>query len=343
MRERERGVVLLVVLFFALLLASSTATFIRRAVIDSMIVRNRDSAAQAEALARGGVQLAIALLLEDHLRDRERDGDAPRDSHLDVWARVAGEAIETDDGGTLRVAIEDAGARLNLNALFGEGPAALEHTEALLEAVFEKVIDEMPIPPGEKVYDARELAQTLIDWVDADDIRLAGGDEDDYYQRQRPPYHASNRPLLSVDELRLLEGFDAALVDALRPYVTVHPFVGGRGVNANTAPPHVLALLYYYDGVTHRLIKEEGIRRILRERAEDRLLCAGQAGPPCTSFREVFGGTTGASSVFPPLTEASEVFRVRVEASVRGIHRTVEAVIDRSDPSAPLLLSWRMG
>jgi type II secretory pathway component PulK len=55
-------VVLLVVLFFALLLSASVVTFLRRSTVDSMIARNRDSAAQADALARGGVRLAEALL-----------------------------------------------------------------------------------------------------------------------------------------------------------------------------------------------------------------------------------------------------------------------------------------
>jgi type II secretory pathway component PulK len=54
-----------VVLFFALLLTSSVATFTHRATIDAMISRNRESSARAEALARGGVRVATALILED--------------------------------------------------------------------------------------------------------------------------------------------------------------------------------------------------------------------------------------------------------------------------------------
>ena len=55
-RRRSSGFVLVVVIFFAVLLMSSIATFLRRATIDASIISNRDHAARAEALARGGVQ-----------------------------------------------------------------------------------------------------------------------------------------------------------------------------------------------------------------------------------------------------------------------------------------------
>ena len=51
----------MVVLVFAVLLTGSIATFQRRAAVDTMIARNRESRAQAEALALGGIELAKAL------------------------------------------------------------------------------------------------------------------------------------------------------------------------------------------------------------------------------------------------------------------------------------------
>ena len=148
-RDRERGVVLLIVLFFALLLVSSVATFTHRATIDAMISRNRESAARAEALARGGVRIAKALLREDALRDAE-NGEA-LDSAGDDWFRIREVPIETDFGGTLRLQIDGAGAKLNLNALFAtdDGGVLDERTDFLLEELLEKVIDEMPVAPGE--------------------------------------------------------------------------------------------------------------------------------------------------------------------------------------------------
>jgi type II secretory pathway component PulK len=68
-QARNRGVVLAMVLILALLLSAAVVSFIRRAVIDTVITRNHDAAAQAEALARGGVRLATALVVQDRSQD----------------------------------------------------------------------------------------------------------------------------------------------------------------------------------------------------------------------------------------------------------------------------------
>jgi general secretion pathway protein K len=338
----ESGVVLLVVLFFVLLLTSGIATFASRAAIDSMIARNRDASARAEALARGGVRLAAALLAEDVIR--EATDEIPMETPSDPWALVGLHAIETADGSTLRLRIVDVGGRLNLNALpLGEGAGPPEETVLFLEGLMEKVVEALPLPPGERaLYDPDELAANLIDWMDADDLRLSGGPEDAYYQEQDPPYRAANRPLLSVDELRLIEGFDGVLVEALRPYVTVYPWappsdVGG-GINPNTAPPHVLALLFFFDGVTHRFVDEDEVRKILELRQEGRLICPDSSLEVCTPISEI----VGLNPVIPAPSFRNNVFRVVAEAQVGDVRRSVEAVLDRTDPVTPRLLSWRV-
>jgi type II secretory pathway component PulK len=347
---RRDGVVLLVVLFFALLLTSTVATFLSRSTVDAMIARNRENAAQADALASGGVRVAEAFLIEDRLL--EQQGAAPPiDTQLDVWARLRDMEVP-NEAGQLRITVEDTGARLNLNALFETdetgGFVARDESLEFLVTALEKIVDELPIPPGERaLYDPRELSQNLIDWVDFDEERQVGGPEDDYYQRQDPPYRARNQPFLSVDELRLVEGFDGPLVDAMARYFSVYPFAPGGcgqatkgcGVNLNTAPPHVLALLYYDDGVDRRLSDEDLVRAVLKLRQEDGIWCPeGQSDPACTPISQL---VTNANTIFPPPTASSEIFVVTAEARVGDVTRQVEAVVDRSDPAQLRLLSWR--
>ena len=226
---RQQGVVLLIVLFFALLLTSSIATFTRRTLIDASVARNRDAAARAEALARSGIRLGKSVLIMDRIQ--EEATQQAIDSQQDAWSQLAGIEIPAGDGASLKIKIEDSGMLFNLNSIFdyADGGAAYAETDLFLDAFFEKVIDEMKIPPGEKVYDIGELTEALMDWVDADGARLKGGLEDTYYQLQQPPYKAANGPLMSVDDLFLIEGFDHQLVEALRPYITVAPFAGGGG------------------------------------------------------------------------------------------------------------------
>jgi len=335
-RSHERGMVLLAVLFFVLLASAGVATFLSRAVVDGMAARNRDAAARAEALARGGVRLAIAALLQDILQEKEEQFEA--DTGQDLWARLGALPFPLEDGGLLQIKVEDAGRRLSLNALFSKGKARDEKSEIFLGELLTKVIEEIPVRPEQKLYEVEVLTRNLIDWVDTDSVRVSGGEEDDYYQAQSPPYRAANLPLLSVDELLLIEGFDAQLVNALRPYVDVLPIVDADGVNPNTAPSWVLALLYHGQPGAERLASEDTVRRILDIREQNGILCADEANnPACTPMREVVEG-----EVYPPPSFHADVFRVTAEARYGEVRRTVEAVVDRSDAEAPAVLAWKV-
>jgi len=342
--------VLIAVLFFIALLVSGVATFLRRATLDGMIARNRDLTARAEALARGGIQLGAALLLQDRL---DESAGIPLDTRNDLWAKVGEVEIPVPDGGRLRLRIEDAGSRLNLNALCDAEGNADADAEAFLTALFEKVVGELPAGGEAKNYDPAELARSLLDYIDANDFEeKGGGQEDEYYQLQSPPYRAANRPLLSIDELGLVKGFDSALVDAIRPYATVYPYnpqgddphlLDGSGINPNTAPSHVLALLFHGIAPDRRLANEDDVRWILDTRAENKVFCP-QSGGYGEVECEFLSDDTGAglAGIYPPPKYTSNVFQLTAEARYFDVRRTVEAVIDRSEPTSPLILSWRV-
>jgi len=335
--KRQEGVVLLIVLFFALLLTSSIATFTRRAVIDASVARNRDAAARAEALARSGIRLGKSVLVMDQIR--EEATQQAIDSHQDAWSQLSKTEIPGGGGAVLKIEIEDSGTLFNLNSIFNyaEGGAAYAETEPFLSAFFEKVIDEMKIPPGEKFYDISELGEALMDWVDADALRIKGGLEDTYYQLQVPPYRAANGPLMSVDDLHLIQGFDRKLVAALQRYITVQPFAGGEGINLNTAPAHVLSLIYSNDGIDDRLADEHQVEDILKIRKEGGLICGEELSlKGCTSISNIV-----PNEIFPPPTYTASVFTIVANARVGDIQRSIEAVVNRRvDP--PLMLSWRV-
>jgi general secretion pathway protein K len=333
--KRQRGIVLVVVLVFALLLVSSISTFLRRATIDSMVVRHRDAAARAEGLARGGLQLAKALVLEDRLIEEARQ--LPVSTGSSVWARASELELDVGEGATLQLSIQDSGARLNLNALPVDGEFR-DDTEIFLSEFLHKVIDEMPGRPEEKNYDVQELVFNLVDWLDEDDVRTQGGLEDEYYQGQDPAYRAANRPLLSVHELRLVQGFDRPLVEALEPYLGVFPLAGSGGINPNTAPTWILATLFHGTGGDRQLAGENEVGDLAKHR-EDRVFCPeqGVSHEDCATLLE-----EGLDGVFPEPSYRSDVFYVRAEASVGEVRRRLDAVIDRQDPRELRLLAWRM-
>lgn len=340
------------VLFFALLLTSSIATFLKRSTIDYMVSRHREDAAQAEAVARGGVQIALALILDDKVQK-----ELPVHTGRERWATARNVVIEIGDGAVLRLSIQDTGSKVNLNSLYEvqpkPGPGELpvegfledrklaEPALRFLTELLGKTIDEMDITPAEKaLYDVAELAENLADYLDGDEERQRGGREDDFYEEQNPPYTARNGPLLSVAELRRVEGFTLPLVKALSNYVTVYPYAGGGGINPNTAPPHVLALLFSRDEGSEEVLADKDIvHQILDVRQDEGVLCPqGENSPECTPIDDPFF----RSEIFPPLNYRSSAFIVHSKATVGEIERTVETVIDITQPSTPWLLSWQL-
>jgi type II secretory pathway component PulK len=138
----------------------------------------------------------------------------------------------------------------------------------------------------------------------------------------------------------MVEGFDGTLVEAIRPYATVYPYSGGGGINPNTAPSHVLATLFYGISPDYRLADEDTVRRILEMRDGDTMFCHKDAGghPGCIPLTEA----EVEGEPLPAPTYESDVFQVTAEARYGDVRRTIEAVIDRSEPASPMILSWRV-
>ena len=334
-RHPQSGIVLVMVLFFVLLLASAMATFMRRVAVDAGIAINRDRAQQAESLARGGIRLAEAILLEDVRTKSEQAGP---DSRHDLWARAGDLDLIEDPDIDLHLHIEDTAARINLNGFLEQG-AVPEKGRLYLQQLLKGVIAIMPGRPEDLTYDPLELAANLVDWIDKDEVSADGAPEDERYQRRNPPRRAPNRPLLSIDELRLVEGFDGRLVEALTPFVTVYPLVGGSGVNLNTAPPWVLIQLQHGTEVSGTTpFDEKLVRRIVDAREKGPICSGADAAGDCTPLSELLEG----DEIAPLPTERSQVFVVTAVARVFDVERRIEAVIDRSAEGGPQRLSWRV-
>ena len=172
---------------------------------------------QAQALIQAGADWSRAVLSYDR---RANDVD-----HLgEPWAlRLPSMPVEN---GELTGYIEDQQGLFNLNNVVKDGKV-----NAAQLAIFQRLLSTLGLPPA--------LADALVDWIDADSESRPQGAEDDYYLALQPPYLAANRPLIDVDELALVRGFNEGTRARLRRFVTALPRF--TAVNANTAPPEVLA------------------------------------------------------------------------------------------------------
>ena len=105
-------------------------------------------------------------------------------------------------------------------------------------------------------FDPREVQALLAaweDWTDLNSLLTPGGAEDDYYQSLQPPYTARNVPEMdTVEELRLIRGFDELFADVnLEAAFTIYGTAST--VNPNQASREALLLL---PGLDEELVEE---------------------------------------------------------------------------------------
>jgi general secretion pathway protein K len=216
---KQRGIALL-----AILLVVSIVTVLAVGIAHSNMVRlglteRRQESAQAWLIWQAGVEWSRDILREDGNRSQY-------DSPNEFWAR--GIRDYPAEGGKLSGIMIDQQGLFNLNNLAPNGVASEPNV-----AVFKRLLTGIGLDPA--------LADTLTDWQDADHVVRTGGAEDQAYAVMQPPYRAADQAMKHLAELYSVKGYDAAVIDRLRPFVTVLPTA--TPINVNSASKELLVAL----------------------------------------------------------------------------------------------------
>jgi general secretion pathway protein K len=232
--ERERGMALVIVIWAVTFFVVVLSAFAFTMRIELEEATRFAEAAQAHALAEAGIDRVLAELI------RANRGSGGIGSELAV--------ADTLGRGSYRAVVRDEEARIALNRVSAE--------------VLARLLEQT----GVKDPDLRtEIADAIMDWRDADDLRRLHGAEDAYYQERVPAYHARNGAFRSLEELLLIKGMTREILDGtvrdpermadlatadpgdrafgpgeylgLRPFLSVH---GSGRVNVTTASLDVL-------------------------------------------------------------------------------------------------------
>jgi type II secretory pathway component PulK len=344
----EEGVVLLLVLVLVVVAISTAYALSKTAVIEVMSTRQYLQHARASLLARSGVALGVRTLQDDLFEGDETTRTV--ESELDAWALLSRQEIALPGDAVLRVKVTDIGGKLNINALVDrEGARIGEASKSFLKAAIQHIAETAPAFKGSASYgdeDVDDLADALLDWLDKDEETRVGTPEEEYYVGIKKAAGAPlNRPVFSLDELATVPGLDALMLEAFKAYFTTYPMFppsDGGGANLNTAPPHVLGMIYHGLGEEFELLDSRNVFELLKVRSEGRIFCPSDAVEPCTNFYQTLGIAEGEQT-FPPLSFASRVFRIDSEARVGETRACVSTVVDRGDGSEPKALYFRLG
>lgn len=220
--SRQRGVALLTMLLIAALATTLVLAMIGRQGRLQAEIGAQFQQDQIAEYNRGAEYFAMAALKADS------DDGNKNDHPGEYWAQPF--PPFPVPGGMIQPTLRDAQARFNLNSLIRNN-----QVDSVSLGFFRQLLRQLAMPP--------ELADSLVDWLDADSLPSgSAGAEDDYYLRLNPAYRCANRSLSTFAELRLVKGFNSELLRQLAAYVTVLPS-SARTLNVNFLSPGLLEAL----------------------------------------------------------------------------------------------------
>ncbi|MGH7781155.1 MAG: type II secretion system minor pseudopilin GspK [Candidatus Binataceae bacterium] len=311
LKKNERGIALLVVLMGIALMTLIIVDFSTAAALNYLSAANQTNELRAYYLARSAVSVGLGLLAEDSRMDSQNQ--TPYDGLTDVWATPF-PPIEVD-GGTVSLSIIDEARKVDLNQLVNPQNGKINLAFA---AELERLFTILGVSP--------QIIPAIADWINPANITTPGGAGMDYYLRLRPPYSTRNGPMPTIGDLRLIKGVDEATFNRLQPFVTVAP---EPVVNANTAPPEVLAALLPQLMDDPKLVKELVAARMLM---------------PFTNTTDIANlpglGTLG-QALTQVVTTRSTFFTINALGTFAGSRKLVYSTFRRQGNGTATLMSWQ--
>lgn len=207
------GYTLLAVLVVVVVLSLAAYRFTEAMTNEHNAALRASEAAQAKTFAASGVYFAAGMLADP---DTFRNTLASNPFDNQAFANVTlGPQTGGRQGGRVslisvadtysgsgegryvpRYGVTDESGKLNVNALIQQDPTG----QVLYDAL-------MKLPNM-----TEEIADAIVDWLDADDTQRASGAESAYYGGLTPAYLPKNGPAASLDELLLIRGVTPALL-----------------------------------------------------------------------------------------------------------------------------------
>ncbi|MCU4386907.1 general secretion pathway protein GspK [Acinetobacter haemolyticus] len=216
----QHGVALLTILVMVALATILAATIAKRqsnsAENTGYLMRQN----QSLLYAKSAEAFFAELLIQDNESGKNID-------HLqESWAKPM-PAFPVEDGYVSGRLVDESG-KFNLNNLLKSDGSVDDSARRW----FERLLQRVGLPA--------ELSQAVIDWQDSDDEPTgAMGAESNYYQGLEPAYLTPNTRFHSIEELKLVRGFEGKNYDLIKNYISALP--EPTKVNINTAPALLLA------------------------------------------------------------------------------------------------------
>ena len=191
-RQSRRGFAVLVALVAVAvlsMLAGALAIFMK---VESQLAQNGNDNEELLWLGRAGVERACWILANE----------PPGPTSLQqIWAGGGGVGAETN-GPLMGISLDSFPV--------GDGAVSLhlveQESKINVNGADSQLLQQVLTSMGADAGVLSVVADSIQDWVDADNATRPAGAESDYYQGLTPPYYAKDAPIDDIEELQLIKG-----------------------------------------------------------------------------------------------------------------------------------------
>jgi len=210
MRDRQKGIALVLVLWLTVLLTAIAAGFAYSMHTEAIAAGNAIGVARVRAAADGAIERTVYELAKPRVPG--------------AWLANGAAHAWKDGEIDLSVIAVDETAKIDLNGA----------NEILLRGLFTQI-------GGVDADTAAHLVDALIDWRDPDDFRRPNGAESADYQAAGAKVLPANAPFETIGEVSRVLGMTPAVYARIAPSITVYSRTAG--INPLTASRDVLLAL----------------------------------------------------------------------------------------------------
>jgi general secretion pathway protein K len=321
--QRSQGVAMVVALWVIMVLSLLISGFAFRMYVETQVASFSRKQLKAEMLARAGVEVARMELI---LGGKQ----AGPDSLVSDWATNTTLLGEHELGdGKYNVKVTDEERKLPVNKI--------------TEFQWKNLMEVLGVDP----LDGDVIVDSVLDWIDDNDLHRLNGAEDEYYTELDPPYRAKNGLIDRIDELRLVRGInDHQEIFEGTPGTEDEPGRPGLKdlltstssglVNVNTASAEVLQALLG--------VEETQITAILTRRDGADGIPGNDDDAPFTSVDEFLGMAGGVAGdaknqLRQFIAVNSSYFHVESTGEWGGVKHTIHAILYRQGANC-YVASW---
>ena len=324
--QKSNGVAMILVLWVIMVLSLMVSGFAFTMHVETRVASFNRKQLKAEMLARSGIEIARMQLITDP-DSIQGGGNQPNingESEIDMFKDHAlGEGRFT----------------LNIIGEDGKFPINQASPEQLSRLLYLLDVDSV---------DADVIVDSILDWIDEDDLHKLNGAESDYYMNLSPPYESKDAPLDRPEEILLIRGMtpeiyygnpdlDAEEEGEIHPgLVDLLTTAPSNLINVNAASELVLQAWLGLDDVA--------VSFVLRHRdGPDEILGTedDQLFHSVEEFISFLSGFTAEELQFVRSRAAvtSTIFSVKSVGEVNGVKKTIKASL-QLDANTAYITSW---